>query len=126
MLHARFLRKPHPCEKSGLGRTFGPEHPLEARADELHANQPPTIVALLSDMHDASMSSEVGLYAPARKLRMRDRDFEIRAGIDLDAHQKCGAASANILAGCIFFKEMAAALAPADLHGEMLGHATHP
>ena len=55
---------------------------------------------------------------------MRDRDFEIRAGIDFDAHQKCGAASAKILAGCIFFKEMATAVAPAHLHGKMHGNPT--
>jgi hypothetical protein len=63
--------------KKKLIRRFGAEHPLEARANKLHAHHFLAVGQRFADMHDFSLSLKILSVATRHASLHRDADFQI-------------------------------------------------
>jgi hypothetical protein len=86
----------------------------EARASELDADDAFAIGQGLGDVDDAALRFEFGVDASSGMSLRRNANLKIGADRDIEAGAKGGAASAQILAGSVFFKGKPARVATAD------------
>src|SRR2546427_11076402 len=100
-----------------LGGGFGADDALEARANEMDANELFAVRRRISDVDDAAVRGEIGFRAPRDVVGKWNPDFEVGADGNVEARQKSGAAAAKIFAGGFFLEDDAAGVAAANIHG---------
>jgi hypothetical protein len=93
---------------------FGAEDALKAGAGELNADYLFAVGQRFADVDNAALGFEVGVIPAGRVAGRGNADFEIGADGDVEAGAERGSATAEILAGSIFFEGKSAGVAAAN------------
>jgi hypothetical protein len=101
------------AHRGGLGCSFRLKHPLEARANKLHANNSLAIGQNCAHVNHAALRFEI--FVPPRCYALhRNADLKIRTYGHVEARAKRSSSPAQIFARSIFLEGKSAAVAPAD------------
>ncbi|MGC2766287.1 MAG: hypothetical protein WB607_12360 [Candidatus Acidiferrum sp.] len=113
-----------PCPKAVLRGGFRAKHALEARTDELDANQAFAARLRLAYVHDPALGLEVILIAAGRGTLQRDADLQAGTDRYVETGAKGGTATAQVFTGGVFFEGEAFGVLPPDVQGQSNGNPT--
>ena len=72
-------------QRGDSGGGLRAENPLEARANEMHADELLAFRLRIADVHDFALRGEVAFITPRSVMGKRDADFEVGANGDVEA-----------------------------------------
>jgi hypothetical protein len=93
---------------------FRAEHPLEPRADKLHANYFFAFRWRLADVHNFPLGFKILSVPPQHAALHGDSDLQVRADSNVEPRAKRCSAPAQIFAGSIFFEGKSTGIAAAN------------